>query len=129
MGRGYLTCTPVAQSLLCLLGLQLGGLGGGTPGTGQTSSRKADGEREGQGTLSTPAGPRGSGTAHLFRVEQKKAGDTTLLVCRGGGTAPGTGPSRGDRQRAVSDHPAISMHATCNCWLILPRRLQPGAGG
>lgn len=64
------------------------GAGGALRELAETSSRNCS-EREGQGTLSTPAGPRGSGTAHLFRVRKKIGRDTTSFVCRGGGTAPG----------------------------------------
>jgi hypothetical protein len=92
MGGGYLLHLARGTGYLCLPAAARGGRGE-RPGTGQTSSRKADGEREGQGTLSTPAGPRGSGTAHLFRVRKKIGRDTTSFVCRvwpgAGGTARG----------------------------------------
>ena len=41
----------------------------------------------------------------------------------------GIGSCQGVRERAVSIHCTISMHARCDFQLILPRRLQLGAGG
>ena len=92
----YLTCTPVAQSLLCLLGLQLGGWGE-PPGTGQASSRNRS-ERGGK-VLSAPPPGRAGQALHTYFASEKKSGGILLRLfvgyatgqghCAGNGSLPG----------------------------------------